>query len=91
MLFRIFKYMVYSGFTVMVAGVVAVVVMLYQIIPTIPQLPDDLNDIFGQTTKVYAYDLAHVPLLLFTSIRSGAMPDLILVIMDCNFLIRRFH
>lgn len=64
--FRIFKWMVYSGFTVMVVGVIAVVVMLYQIIPTIPKLPDDLNDIFGQTTKVYAYDQEGNPFLVHT-------------------------
>ena len=64
--FRIFKWMVYSGFTVMVIGVIAVVAMLYQIIPTIPKLPDDLNDIFGQTTKVYAYDQEGNPFLVHT-------------------------
>jgi 1A family penicillin-binding protein len=66
MLFRIFKWLVYSGFTIMVIGIITVVVMLYQIIPSIPRLPDDLNDIFGQTTKVYAYDQGGNPFLIHT-------------------------
>lgn len=61
--FRRFVFGVSGAF---LAGVLAVAVLLYFTVPSIPRLPDDLNDIFGQMTRIYAHDQEGNPRLVHT-------------------------
>lgn len=66
LLFRYARHMVYAITGVLLFGAFVAVVMLYLTVPSIPRLPDDLNDIFGQMTRIYAEDGAGNPHLVHT-------------------------
>ncbi len=64
--FRYIRRVVYAGFGVLLIGVLVAVVLFFFTVPSIPRLPDDLNDIFGQMTRIYAEDQEGNPRLVHT-------------------------
>lgn len=66
MIFRVFKWLVYSGFALLVLAGIGIIVLFYKLAPSVPQLPDQLDDIFGQPTEVYASDAEGNPVLVHT-------------------------
>ncbi|MXY48824.1 MAG: PBP1A family penicillin-binding protein [Gemmatimonadetes bacterium] len=64
--FRYIRRMVYAGSAALLFGALVAVVLFYLTVPSIPRLPDDLNDIFGQMTRIYAEDQEGNPRLVHT-------------------------
>ena len=64
--FRYFLWLVYGVSGAIGLGVLLACVMFFFTVPSIPRLPDDLNDIFGQMTQVYAHDQEGNPRLVHT-------------------------
>jgi len=65
-IFRYFRWAVYGVSGASVIGVLLAAIVFFVISPTIPRLPDDLNDIFGQMTRIYAHDQQGNPRLVHT-------------------------
>ncbi len=64
---RYFKWTFYGVSAALLTGtLVAAVLLFYFTMPSIPRLPNDLNDIFGQMTRIYAYDREGNPRLVHT-------------------------
>ena len=57
---------VYGISGALLLGVLTAAVLFYFTVPSIPRLPDDLNDIFGQMTRIYAHDQEGNPRLVHT-------------------------
>ncbi len=55
-IFRYSRWMIYGGFSIAGISIVIALIIFFITVPTIPRLPDDLNDIFGKMTRVYAYE-----------------------------------
>ncbi len=66
MLFRIFKWVVYSGSALLFLGGAGVLYVFYDLTASVPQLPTELDDIFGQPTRIYGDDADGNPVLLHT-------------------------
>ena len=66
MLFRIFKWGVYSGSALLFLGGAGVFYVFYDLTASVPQLPTELDDIFGQPTRIYGDDADGNPVLLHT-------------------------
>lgn len=64
--FRYIRRVVYTGSAVLLFGALVAVVLFYLTVPSIPRLPDDLNDIFGRMTRIYAEDQEGNPRLVHT-------------------------
>ena len=64
---RFFRWTFYGVSAAMLTGtLVAAVLLFYFTVPSIPRLPNDLNDIFGQMTRIYAHDREGNPRLVHT-------------------------
>ncbi len=63
---RYFSWVVYGVVGVTLLGVLAAAVLFLFIAPSVPRLPNDLNEIFGQMTRIYATDQAGNPRLVHT-------------------------
>ena len=64
---RFFRWTFYGVSAALLTGtLVAAVLLFYFTMPSIPRLPNDLNDIFGQMTRIYAYDREGNPRLVHT-------------------------
>jgi len=64
---RFFRWTFYGVSAAMLTGtLVAAVWLFYFTVPSIPRLPNDLNDIFGQMTRIYAHDREGNPRLVHT-------------------------
>ena len=63
---RYFRRIVYGISGALLLGALTAVVLFYLTVPSIPRLPDDLNDIFGQMTRIYAHDREGNPRLVHT-------------------------
>ena len=64
---RYFRWTFYGVSAALLTGtLVAAVLLFYYTMPSIPRLPNDLNDIFGQMTRIYAYDREGNPRLVHT-------------------------
>ena len=62
-----FRWTFYGVSAALLTGtLVAAVLLFYFTVPSIPRLPNDLNDIFGQMTRIYAYDREGNPRLVHT-------------------------
>ena len=64
--FRYFRRIVYGISGALLLGVLTAVILFFFTVPSIPRLPDDLNDIFGQMTRIYAHDREGNPRLVHT-------------------------
>ena len=64
--FRYFRWMIYGVFGTIALGGLVASILFFLTVPSIPRLPDDLNDIFGQMTQVYAHDQEGNPRLVHT-------------------------
>ena len=64
--FLYFRWMIYGAFGTIVLGGLVASVLFFLTVPSIPRLPDDLNDIFGQMTRIYAHDQEGNPRLVHT-------------------------
>lgn len=64
--FRYIRRTVYAVSGVLLFGTLVAVVLFYLTVPSIPRLPNDLNDIFGQMTRIYADDREGNPRLVHT-------------------------
>ncbi len=64
--FRYFRLIVYGISGALLLGALTAVILFYFTVPSIPRLPDDLNDIFGQMTRIYAHDQEGNPRLVHT-------------------------
>ena len=62
----LFRWTVYGVSGTLLVGVLVAAVSFYFTVPSIPRLPNDLNDIFGQMTRIYAYDQEGNPRLVHT-------------------------
>ena len=64
---RYFRWTFYGVSAALLTGtLVAAILLFYFIMPSIPRLPNDLNDIFGQMTRIYAHDREGNPRLVHT-------------------------
>lgn len=66
MAFRILKWTVYGGSALLLVGAVAVLILFHDLTASVPQLPRQLDDIFGQPTRIYGNDSEGNPVLLHT-------------------------
>ena len=65
-LFRNLRRAVYGLCGMLLFGALVAAVAFYFTVPSIPRLPNDLNDIFGQMTRIYAHDREGTPRLVHT-------------------------
>ena len=65
-LFRNLRRAVYGLCGVLLFGTLVAAAAFYFTVPSIPRLPNDLNDIFGQMTRIYAHDREGTPRLVHT-------------------------
>ena len=64
---RYFRWTFYGVSAALLTGtLVAAVLLFFFTMPSIPRLPNDLNDIFGQMTRIYAHDREGNPRLVHT-------------------------
>lgn len=63
---RFLRLAVYGVAGMLLVGTLAAAVAFYLTVPSIPRLPNDLNDIFGQMTRIYAHDREGNPRLVHT-------------------------
>ena len=63
---RYISRIVYGITGALLLGALTAAILFYFTVPSIPRLPDDLNDIFGQMTRIYTHDQEGNPRLVHT-------------------------